>query len=139
VSARKVEALTDAELRLEVLERLELFAREDGLDTSKLVPLVQVICGVSLLETARRLRERIPGKTATAVARALFEADVDVRAFVQSRVDLGDPTLADAPTKRAGAWSTAMQVAWDRDELGARTRYMQLARAAMPGIERGLK
>ncbi len=130
---------TDSELRAECLERLEQFQREDGFDISQAIAAVHIQTGDVLFRVAQELRKRVPGATAGALGRALFEADEEVRAFVQSRVDLGDPALADATARRATAWAAAMQIAWSRDELGARRRYTNLARATMPGLERGLK
>lgn len=73
------------------------------------------------------------------LARAMFDTDPDVRKFCLSVDDAMPPKGAHGDgtfynSDEAGRrWRRAFEIAWQRDELGARTVYMRRAREILDG------
>jgi hypothetical protein len=74
----------------------------------------------------------------TELARALFETDHEVRQFVHARAESygwdGVGAWEEFDAARRARYAAAMRTAWERDELGARTRWMQRAKAVLDAM-----
>lgn len=131
-TARLEEALpTDAQRRELALALLETIEREDGVELAEVRSFLLIGEGLALARMERELLEIEPGAFRDLLARPLFESDLDVRTFVAK---VSDDIFV------SGSFHRAMQIAWDRDEMGKRTHYRDLVRRAMPALQkRGIK